>query len=886
MSLAPGSRVGPYEVIALLGAGGMGEVYRARDPKLNRPVAVKVLSNELADLAARRRFQREAQAASSLNHPHILTVLDAGEWESRQYLVTELVDGGTLKDWLEGPRREWRHVVELLIGVADGLALAHEAGILHRDIKPANILITSSGYAKLADFGLAKVQEDAATEAITRTQSIGATSPGIIIGTLAYMSPEQAAGKPLDARSDIFSFGLVLYEALAGQRPFAGASDLQVLQSIVGREPAPLQNDVPPALNALVRKALEKDPAQRFQSMRELVVELRQIARQGDTTRGPAVRSPSRRAAAPVAIAIVVVGAIAALRVWFAQRPPAPPDRSQYVQLTNFADSATQPALSPDGRMLAFIRGSSTTLSAPGQIYVKLLPDGESVPLTNDSLDKMGTAFSPDGARIAYTGVDSTSFSTMDTWVVSPLGGQQPQRLLTNAEGLSWIRTPGATASSSPVLFSFLTGKGAQMTIVSAKESRADLRNVYEPKPPDGMAHRSVASPNGDWVLVAEMDVRSWLPCRLIPMDGKSDGNPVGPMPAQCTEAAWSPDGNWMYFTAKTNDGIHIWRQRFPDGKPEQVTSGVATEEGIAFAPDGRSFITSIGTSQSTVWVRDDRGERQLTSEGYSFLPSLSPDGKKLYYLVKSFGLRSWNQGGLWVLDMATGQRQRLLPEFQMLHYAISRDGERVVFVAIDERGRSPVWIAPVNGQTPPRQLTTMDAGSAVFGAPGEVLFGDLGYGHVNRVKEDGTGLRQTTADGQQILFAASPDGKWVSVQDTKDFSAVMLYPTDGGAPLRLCGLCSRPQGTEWLPPPVSWSPDGRYVYLRVSGSTLAVPLQRGNMLPSVPNGGFPSKDAVAALPGTRLISEAAGVYPGPNPAVHVLLKVSTQRNLYRVPVR
>src|SRR4030095_4091518 len=181
MSLAPGSQIGPYEVIGLLGAGGMGEVYRARDTKLSRPVAIKLLANERADLAARRRFQREAQAASSLNHPHILTVLDAGEWESRQYLVTELVDGGTLKDWLEGPRREWRHVVELLIGVADGLALAHEAGILHRDIKPANILITSSGYAKLADFGLAKVQEDAATEAITRTQSIGATSPGIII---------------------------------------------------------------------------------------------------------------------------------------------------------------------------------------------------------------------------------------------------------------------------------------------------------------------------------------------------------------------------------------------------------------------------------------------------------------------------------------------------------------------------------------------------------------------------------------------------------------------------------------------------------------------------------------------------------------------------------
>jgi eukaryotic-like serine/threonine-protein kinase len=868
MSLAAGSRIGPYEVIALLGAGGMGEVYRARDTKLSRPVAIKVLSNELADRAARQRFQREAQAASSLNHPHILTVLDAGEWEGRQYLVTELVDGGTLKDWLETPRRDWRQTVELLTGVADGLALAHEAGILHRDIKPANILLTSSGYAKLADFGLAKVREDGASEAITRTQTVAATSPGIIVGTLAYMSPEQAAGKPLDARSDIFSFGLVLYESLAGDRP-----------------PVPLPADVPPALRTLVDKALARDPAQRVQFMRDVVVELRRLLRQGDTTRAPAVRSASRRFAAPVAVAIMVIGAIAGLRVWFALRTPAQPDRSQYVQLTSFADSAVSPTLSPDGRMLAFIRGSNTTLAGPGQIYVKLLPDGESVPLTSDSLEKFGPTFSPDGSRIAYTGVDNTGFSTMDTWVVSPLGGRQPQRLLTNAEGLTWIRTPGATAPSSPVLFSVMTGKGAQMSIVSSKESRADLRNIYEPPPPAGMAHRSYASPNGEWVLVAEMDIRSWLPCRLIPMDGKSSGKPVGPMPAQCTDAAWSPDGAWMYFTAKTTDGIHIWRQRFPDGAPEQVTSGVATEEGMAFAPDGRSFVTSIGTSQSTVWVRDDRGERQLTSEGYGYLPSISPDGKKLYYIVRSFGLRSWNQGSLWELDIATGQRHRLLPDFEILHYTISRDGERVVFVAADERGRSPVWIAPVNGQTAPRQLTMIDAGSAVFGAAGEVLFGDLEDGSVNRVKEDGTGLEKTTGGGPQILFAASPDGKWVSVQDTKEFGSVMVYPTDGGPPRRLCALCSRPQGSEWIPPPVSWSPDGKYVYLKFSGSTYAIPLQRGSMLPPVPDGGFSSKDAVAALPGARLISDAADVYPGPNPTVHALLKVSTQRNLYRVPV-
>ena len=202
----------------------MGVVYRARDTKLNRPVAIKFLSGELADSAARRRFQREAQLASSLNHPHILTVYDTGEFEGRHYLVTEFIDGGTLKNWAKQQPRNWQDVAELLTGVADGLATAHQAGILHRDIKPDNILITASGYAKLADFGLAKLAEGSRSEDVTRTFTEDRSLPGFIVGTIAYMSPEQASGMPLDARSDIFSFGAVLYEMLAGRRRFAAAT--------------------------------------------------------------------------------------------------------------------------------------------------------------------------------------------------------------------------------------------------------------------------------------------------------------------------------------------------------------------------------------------------------------------------------------------------------------------------------------------------------------------------------------------------------------------------------------------------------------------------------------------------------------------------------------
>src|SRR6202050_1666645 len=221
----PGTLVGQYEIETEIGAGGMGTVFRAVDTKLQRPVAIKFLSDDLADAAARRRFQREAQMASSLNHPHILTVYDVGEFDGRQYLVTEFVDGGTLRNWARRQPRNWEDVAQLLTGVADGLATAHQAGILHRDIKPDNILVTESGYAKLADFGLAKL-EGVPPLSATRTPTEEHTRKGMIVGTIAYMSPEQASGKTLDGRSDMFSFGVLLYEALAGHRPFRAPTNL------------------------------------------------------------------------------------------------------------------------------------------------------------------------------------------------------------------------------------------------------------------------------------------------------------------------------------------------------------------------------------------------------------------------------------------------------------------------------------------------------------------------------------------------------------------------------------------------------------------------------------------------------------------------------------
>lgn len=315
MVVSPGTSIGVYRIESALGAGGMGEVYLATDTRLNRPVALKFLSSGTADENGRRRFQQEVRAVSSLNHPHILTVYEAGEFQGQAFLATEFVDGGTLGAWAQTGTRSWRQIVDLLIGVADGLAVAHDAGILHRDVKSANILVARNGYAKLADFGLAKLT--ATDQQVTRTASEPRTRAGAVVGTLDYMSPEQLSGALVDRRSDVFSFGVVLYEMLAGRRPFAGTTDLHVAEGILHQPPPPLDETVPPALREIVVKALEKDPADRYQSMRDLVVDLRRTIRQTAETPARQPAAAPRRGWIAAAMVAVFLAAVAATAWWF-----------------------------------------------------------------------------------------------------------------------------------------------------------------------------------------------------------------------------------------------------------------------------------------------------------------------------------------------------------------------------------------------------------------------------------------------------------------------------------------------------------------------------------------------------------------------------------------
>jgi serine/threonine protein kinase/Tol biopolymer transport system component len=877
-----GRRIGVYQVQTLLGAGGMGEVYRARDTKLGRDVAFKILPRVFtSDPDRLARFEREARVLASLNHPHIGAIYGVEDSDGVHALVLELVEGKTLADRLQRGPVPLTDALTIAEQITEALEAAHAKGIVHRDLKPANIKVTPDGTVKVLDFGLAKVFAAEGSDpdlSQLPTVSIGGTREGMILGTATYMSPDQARGKAVDKRTDIWAFGCVLYEMLTGRVAFAGKTISDTIAAILEREPnwQALPAATPPGVRRLLQRCLDKDATRRLHDIGDARVEL------GDALNARrASGRPPYFAVGPIVVALLLLAG--GVGLFYLARPSAPvTSPSEYTQITNFTDSAVAPNLSSDGRMVTFIRGGDSFLSR-GQIYVKLLPNGESVQLTTTAGRKYGPVFTPDGSRIAYTDMSASGW---DTWTVPVLGGQ-PTRLLPNASGLTWI-------TDHLVLFSEIKS-GLHMGIVTATEGRADSREIYIQPNEHAMAHYSYASPDRQSVLVVEMmGAHAFTePCRLIPFDGSSAGRQVGP-PGPCTSAAWSPDGKWMYFNATVGGSLHLWRQKFPDGAPEQITFGPLEEEGIALAPDGRSLVTSIGTRRSAIWIHDAAGERAISSEGYAAAPRLSRDGTRVFFLfvqgwvLSRFG---WvpSSSELRSMDLASGKTDSVLSGVSVTDYDISRDEKEVAFTTSDSSGESQVWLAPIDRRTPPRQIAR--GGDQVsFGADGDLVFRSLEEktNVLVRIKKDGSGREPITTAPILDKYGVSPDGEWVIAYSpgaaVDAANAVVAVPIHGGAPRKICAP----------PCQAGWSSDGKVFYVSMGlgatatspgtpGKALAIPVPAGTSLPDLPPSGIDRAAGGVKLPGARIVEHAS--LSGPDPSTYVFAKTDLQRNLFRIPL-
>ena len=783
----PGMQIGAYRIEALLGAGGMGVVYRAVDTRLLRAVAVKFLATELADPAARERFRREAQMASALNHPHILTVHDVGEYEGRAYLVTELVDGHTADEWANPPaptpRPSWRQIVDMLTGVAEGLAAAHAANILHRDVKPANVLVSGAGHAKLADFGLAKLASDAPQAPMRDAQ----TRSGMIVGTVDYMSPEQVLGRSLDARSDVFSFGVLLYELLAGRRPFGGASELDRLQAIVDGALAPLSADIPEALRAIVEKALEKEPADRYQSMRDMAVDLRRAARR---TSAPAsneragAASRGRRPALIAVAAAVGIAIVGGVSIWYRSTSTAL-SIGQLVSLrpvTTYAGFEVSPSFAPDGERVTFSWGGESGTNS--DIYVAQLGTTTLQRLTTDPAQDSFPRWAPDGNQIAF--FRRRNAAGGDLMVIPALGGQERKVAeigYGTPEGAAGKSIIAWTPDSRSLVFAANTAQSYvyRLYIVSLASGRAVPLGI------DGGAVLGDLTPlvsaDGRWLAFTRFlsgpTVGQVMAQRLrLATDGALalDGEPIaitkpGPTPQA---VAWSPLSQSLVIV----DGRMVREWPVRAGRALQVVYAASgpLESATVVWKDGRARVVAslLNADYDLFRVAIDpethrvagAAERRASSTLTDNQPQVSPDGAKI-----SFTSARTGSVELWIADANGENPQQLtrLGAFLIGYQSWSRDGKRILFharVAGQLDGGPRLYYVDVDGTGVAHPIDDGRLGLSVpsWSADGEYVYAFTlvdGRSRIHRVRvADGEveplfdgDVARVSNDGERILY-------------------------------------------------------------------------------------------------------------------------------------
>jgi len=779
--LAIGQRLGAYEIAGEIGAGGMGAVYRARDTRLGRTVAIKVIAGAGAlDPAARDRFTREARLIASLNHPNICAIHDVGCEGDLHFLVMEYVDGEPLDRLMHRRRLRIDEALRHGVAIADALAAAHAAGIVHRDLKPSNVMIDERGHVKLLDFGLAKLIGTGHPSGDAQTSATAlVTAPGLVVGTAPYMSPEQAEGQAVDARSDIFSFGAVLYEMLAGRRAFAGNSVASTLAAVLKEQPKPLREvvpGVPSDLDRLVMRCLQKDVSRRWQTMLDLPVLLREIQDEYGVARtedGGPVRTGWRRRWVVAAACLLLAAAGGAL-LWKygAERLPPP----AIGPLTTYRGSETSPSFSPDGSQVAFAwdgeRGENR------DIYVKLL--GEIVPrgLTSDPAADEWPAWTPDGERIAF---QRTSAGGPTQFIVmSALGGAEHKLGEFPAIGpMSW------SADGRWLVFAE-TGGGLSVLSSDGRDRRA----VTSPAAPRYHLYPAV-SPDGRWLAYLEA-AQLWNTGEVFVVPLGPDGTPRG-APRQITRLGltvigltWSRDSASVLFGAAftMDTPRYLWRAWLdPKRQPERLDIAGDRAAFPAVAPAGNRLAFSRDLADFDIWRYSTDGtlDRLIASSLLEVSPQFSPDAR----FVTFASARAGGTSEIWIAH-ADGSNPRQLTDRIGSYQGTpqwSPDGRWIAFDSRGQDGTPHVWIVDASGG-PPRRLTADAHAENVpaWSHDGRWVYyrsNRTGTREIWRIPLAGGEAEQITRNGA-LIASESEDGKDLYyVKD--DPSPLFTMPVAGG---------------------------------------------------------------------------------------------------------